>query len=100
MTRFPASFSSFGSGTEDTVCPPPLSTAISTLGEGDFPAPVMPASNLHLYSRSLTDVHLKSVDEEELPLPTSPGEKESEAIPGGVSRPEIQERCSSLEAVV
>lgn len=96
MARFPASFSSYGSATEESGCPPPLSTAINSSIKDEFAPPVMPAANSRPYSRSLTDVrNLKSVDEEELPLPASPGEREPEAI-----RPAIQERSSSLQTVV
>lgn len=97
MSRLPSSFSSsYGSGTEDSGCPPPLSTTIYSSVKDEFPPPAMPAANSRLYSRSLTDVrNLNSVDEEELPLPSSPGERESDSL-----RPVIQERSSSLQTVV
>jgi hypothetical protein len=99
MARFPASFSSYGSGTEESGCPPPLSSAINSSIRDEFAPPVMPAANSRPYSRSLSDVrdarNLKPVDEEELPLPASPGEREPEPL-----RPAIQERSSSLQTVV
>jgi hypothetical protein len=96
LARFPASFSSYGSGTEEAGCPPPLSSTIHNSVKDEFPPPTMPAGNPRLYSQSLTDVrNLKSVDEEELPLPASPGEREPDTL-----RPAIQERSSSLQTVV
>lgn len=82
MTRFPASFSSFGTADR------PRSASTATSDQGALRPPVMPASKPHSSSRSLTDVRtLNSVDEE----PTG------ERIP--TDFPVIQERNSSLQTV-